>query len=111
MKYWIILLIAVALEIVWASGLKSTVGFTLLNPSLTVLGAMIASMYLLAQAARGLPIGAAYAVWTGLGAAGVAIVAIMGILWFKEPASVARLACIGLIMAGVVGLKVFARPA
>lgn len=108
MKYWIILLVAAALEIVWASGLKSTVGFTRLNPSLIVLGAMIASMYLLAQAARGLPIGTAYAVWTGGGAAGVAIV---GILWFKEPASLARLACIGLIIVGVLGLKIFTRPA
>lgn len=107
MKYWIILLVAAALEIVWASGLKHTVGFTRLAPSLVVLAAMIASMYLLAQAARGLPIGTAYAVWTGIGAAGVALV---GIVWLKEPATFARLACIGLIIAGVTGLKVFTQP-
>jgi quaternary ammonium compound-resistance protein SugE len=107
MKYWIILLVAAALEIVWAGGLKSTVGFTRLGPSLIVLAAMIASMYLLAQAARGLPIGTAYAVWTGLGAVGVAVV---GMVLYKEPASLARIACIGLIIAGIVGLKVFTRP-
>jgi quaternary ammonium compound-resistance protein SugE len=106
MKSWIILLAAAALEIVWAAGLKSTAGFTRLWPSVGVITAMAASMWLLALAARTLPIGTAYAVWTGIGAAGTAI---FGILVLKEPASAARLACLVLIVAGVVGLKVFAK--
>jgi quaternary ammonium compound-resistance protein SugE len=90
------------LEIVWAAGLKSTGGFTRLWPGVGVGSAMVASMVLLALAARGLPIGTAYAAWTGIGAAGTAIV---GIFLSAESASTARLACIGLIVAGVVGLK------
>jgi quaternary ammonium compound-resistance protein SugE len=69
-----------------------------------VLSAMAASMYLLAVAARSLPIGTAYAVWTGIGAAGTAV---LGMLYFGEPANAARLACLGLIVVGVVGLKAF----
>jgi quaternary ammonium compound-resistance protein SugE len=106
MKSWIILLAAAALEIVWAAGLKSTAGFTRLWPSVGVIAAMAASMWLLALAARTLPIGTAYAVWTGIGAAGTAL---FGILVLKEPASAARLACLVLIVAGVVGLKAFAK--
>ena len=105
-KSWLILLAAAALEIVWAVGLKSTAGFTRLWPSVGVIAAMAASMWLLAVAARTLPIGTAYAVWTGIGAAGTALV---GMLILKEPAAVARLVCILLIVAGVVGLKVFSR--
>jgi len=100
--HWTLLLVAAALEIVWASGLKSTAGFTRLWPSTGVIAAMGASMFLLALAARGLPIGTAYAVWTGIGAAGTAIV---GMLLFNESASPARLVCLALIVAGVVGLK------
>jgi quaternary ammonium compound-resistance protein SugE len=106
MKAWLILLAAAALEIVWAVGLKSTAGFTRLWPSVGVVAAMAASMWLLAVAARTLPIGTAYAVWTGIGAAGTALV---GMLILKEPATVARLVCILLIVAGVVGLKVFGK--
>jgi len=106
MKSWLILLAAAALEIVWAVGLKSTAGFTRLWPSVGVIAAMAASMWLLAVAARALPIGTAYAVWTGIGAAGTALV---GMLVLREPATVARLVCILLIVAGVVGLKVFAK--
>ena len=106
MKSWIILLAAAALEIVWAAGLKSTAGFTRPWPSVGVIAAMAASMWLLALAARTLPIGTAYAVWTGIGAAGTAL---FGILILKEPASAARLACLVLVVAGVVGLKVFAK--
>lgn len=106
MKSWLILLAAAALEIVWAVGLKSTAGFTRLWPSVGVITAMAASMWLLALAARTLPIGTAYAVWTGIGAAGTAIV---GMLVLREPATVARLVCILLIVAGVVGLKAFSR--
>lgn len=106
MKSWLILLAAAALEIAWAVGLKSTAGFTRLWPSVGVIAAMAASMWLLALAARTLPIGTAYAVWTGIGAAGTAVV---GMLVLKEPATVARLVCILLIVAGVVGLKVFGK--
>jgi quaternary ammonium compound-resistance protein SugE len=100
--HWLLLFIAAILEIVWAVGLKSTDGFTRLWPSVGVGTAMVASMVLLALAARGLPIGTAYAVWTGIGAAGTAIA---GILWFGESAAALRLVSIGLIIAGVIGLK------
>lgn len=104
--HWTLLFIAAALEIVWAVGLKFTAGFTRLWPSVGVGLAMAASMGLLALAARGLPIGTAYAVWTGIGAAGTAVA---GIFIFNESASAARLVCLALIVAGVVGLKVFGR--
>lgn len=104
--HWTLLFVAAALEIVWAVGLKFTVGFTRLWPSVGVGLAMAASMGLLAFAARGLPIGTAYAVWTGIGAAGTAVA---GIFILNESSSAARLACLTLIVAGVVGLKVFGR--
>ena len=104
MKSWLILLVAAALEVVWAVGLKYTNGFTRLWPSVGTIAAMAISMYLLALAARGLPIGTAYAVWTGIGAVGTAI---FGLFLFGEPANTGRLICIGLIVCGVVGLKVF----
>ena len=104
MKSWLILLVAAALEVVWAIGLKYTHGFTRLWPSVGTIAAMALSMYLLALAARGLPIGTAYAVWTGIGAVGTSI---LGLFLFDEPANVARLVCIGLIVCGVAGLKVF----
>lgn len=100
--HWTLLFIAAALEIVWASGLKSTAGFTRLWPSLAVGTAIVASLALLSMATRGLPIGTAYAVWSGLGAAGTAVV---GIFFFNESAAPARLVCLTLIIAGVVGLK------
>ncbi|HWB46049.1 MAG TPA: quaternary ammonium compound efflux SMR transporter SugE [Hyphomicrobiaceae bacterium] len=101
---WIILVVAGVLEIGWAIGLKFTAGFTRLWPSLLTAAAMIASMYLLALASKSLPIGTAYAVWVGIGAVGTAL---LGIVLLGEPRDLARLACIGLIIAGVVGLKVF----
>jgi quaternary ammonium compound-resistance protein SugE len=104
--HWTLLFIAAALEIVWAVGLKFADGFTRLWPSVIVIAAMIASLGLLALAARGLPIGTAYAIWTGIGAAGTATV---GMILFNEPASAARITCLVLIVAGVVGLKLFAR--
>ncbi|HRI82766.1 MAG TPA: quaternary ammonium compound efflux SMR transporter SugE [Opitutaceae bacterium] len=106
MKSWTILFIAAAFEIVWAVGLKSTHGFTRLWPSVGVIAAMAVSMWLLAVAARELPIGTAYAVWTGIGAVGTAVI---GMLVFKEPATAVRLVCILLIVAGIVGLKVFSK--
>jgi quaternary ammonium compound-resistance protein SugE len=99
---WLYLLLAAALEIVWAVSLKSTVGFTKLWPSVGVIAAMAASMFLLALAARTLPIGTAYAIWTGIGAVGTAI---SGIAIYNESAAAPRLLCIALIIAGVAGLK------
>jgi quaternary ammonium compound-resistance protein SugE len=103
---WTFLFIAAILEIVWAVGLKYTEGFTRLWPSVGVGTAMAASMFLLALAARGLPIGTAYAVWTGIGAAGTAL---LGIILFHESASALRLVCLALIVTGVVGLKVLGK--
>lgn len=99
---WILLLIAGLLEIVWAIGLKYTDGFSKLVPSVITITAMIASVWLLALALKGIPVGTGYAVWTGIGAVGTAI---LGIVLFNEAATVARLACIGLIVAGIFGLK------
>jgi quaternary ammonium compound-resistance protein SugE len=99
---WTYLLLAALLEVGWAVGLKYTHGFTKPWPSFWTIAAMVASMLLLAWAARTLPIGTAYAVWTGIGAAGTAI---LGIYLFSEPASVTRLAGVGFIIAGVTLLK------
>jgi quaternary ammonium compound-resistance protein SugE len=104
--HWTFLFIAAGLEIVWAVGLKYTEGFTRLWPSVGVGTAMAASMFLLALAARGLPIGTAYAVWTGIGAAGTAL---LGIVLFHESASALRLICLALILTGVVGLKLLGK--
>ncbi|HWQ03646.1 MAG TPA: multidrug efflux SMR transporter [Candidatus Nitrosotenuis sp.] len=101
---WIFLLIAGALEIAWAMGLKSTQGFTRLWPSVFVLLTGLASVVVLGQATKTLPIGTAYAAWTGIGAAGTAL---LGILFFNESRDPLRLGCIALIIAGVVGLKFF----
>jgi quaternary ammonium compound-resistance protein SugE len=99
---WTYLIIAGVLEIVWAIGLKYTEGFTKLVPSLITGVALVASMLFLALALRTVPVGTGYAIWTGIGAVGTAI---LGIVLFAEPATVARLGCIGLIVAGIVGLK------
>ena len=102
---WTVLFAAGLLEIGWAVGLKYTEGFTRLTPSVLTLAAMAGSVLLLGLALKTLPIGTAYAVWTGIGAVGTAI---LGIFLFGEPASVLRLASIGLIVAGIVGLKLVA---
>ncbi|MFC4726869.1 quaternary ammonium compound efflux SMR transporter SugE [Coralloluteibacterium thermophilus] len=99
---WVYLVIAGLFEMVWAVGLKYTQGFTRLWPSVTTLGAMAVSFWCLSQALRSIPIGTGYAIWTGIGAVGVAA---FGIVLLGESASPARLACIGLIVAGIVGLK------
>jgi quaternary ammonium compound-resistance protein SugE len=99
---WFTLFIAGLMEIAWAIGLKYTEGFTRLIPSVLTLASMAASMALLGLALKTLPIGTAYAVWTGIGAVGTAA---LGIWLFGEPATAMRLACIGLIVAGIVGLK------
>jgi len=99
---WILLLVAGLFEIAWAIGLKYTQGFTRLVPTVLTLTSMVASVGLLGLALKSLPVGTAYAVWTGVGAVGTAI---LGIVLLGEPATLARLACIGLIVAGIVGLK------
>jgi len=99
---WALLFAAGILEIGWAIGLKYTDGFTRLWPSVWTIAAMVVSMYLLALAARTLPIGTAYAVWVGIGAAGAMI---LGMALLGEPRTIGRIACVGLIVAGVIGLK------
>ena len=99
---WTWLVIAGLLEIVWATGLKYTDGFTRLWPSVITGAAMLASIYFLALAVRTIPIGTGYAVWTGIGAVGVAI---LGIILFNEPRDLLRIGSILLIVAGIVGLK------
>ena len=99
---WLFLVLAGVLEIVWAIGLKHTGGFTRLWPSVITIVAMVASFWLLAQAVVTIPIGTGYAMWTGIGAAGTAI---LGMVWYGEPATAARLACLLAIVLGIVGLK------
>jgi quaternary ammonium compound-resistance protein SugE len=99
---WTFLLVAALLEIGWASGLKYTEGFTKPIPTVFVVIALTASMILLALAARTLPIGTAYAVWTGIGTAGTAL---LGMWLFGESSSPVRLLCIAMIIGGVLGLK------
>ncbi len=99
---WLLLVIAGVLEIGFALSLKASDGFSRLVPSLLFLGFGAASLGLLNLAVRDLPIGTAYAVWTGIGAAGTALI---GIAFLGEPGEVARLLCIGLIVAAVVGLQ------
>lgn len=105
-KAWIYLVIAGLLEVVWAVGMKYTAGFTRLGPSVFTLGFMMASFLLLSLALKHLPVGTAYAVWTGIGAAGAALV---GMGFLGEPRDLARIACVLLIVSGVVGLKLLAR--
>jgi quaternary ammonium compound-resistance protein SugE len=102
---WIYLFLAGLLEIGWAVGLKYTEGFTKLWPSIATVTAMIASIGLLGLSLRTLPLGTAYAVWTGIGTAGTVI---LGILLFSEPVTPLRLGCIALIIVGVIGLRVLA---
>jgi quaternary ammonium compound-resistance protein SugE len=102
---WVFLFIAGLLEIGWAIGLKYTEGFTRLTPSVLTIGAMVASVALLGLALRELPVGTGYAVWTGIGTVGTAI---LGIYLFQEPATALRLGCIALIVAGILGLKLAA---
>ena len=99
---WIWLLVAGLLEVAWAIGLKYTDGFTRLAPSAITIAAMAGSVFFLALAVRTIPIGTGYAVWTGIGAVGVAI---LGMVLFDEPRTLARIACIALIVAGIAGLK------
>ena len=99
---WIVLFVAGLLEVGWAIGLKYTEGFTRLWPSVGTAVSMVLSVVLLGWAMRTLPVGTAYAVWTGIGAVGTVA---LGIVLFHEPATAARLACVTLIVAGILGLK------
>jgi len=99
---WLLLLLAGLLEVVWAIGLKYTAGFTRVTPSVITVAAMIGSVWLLALALKSIPVGTGYAVWTGIGVIGTAI---LGIVLFDEAATAVRMACIGLIVAGIFGLK------
>lgn len=101
---WGILIIAGLMEVCWAIGLTYTAGFTRLWPSVVTLGFIAVSLFLLSLSVRQIPIGTAYAVWSGIGAAGTAVV---GMIYFKEPVSVCRLICLMMILGGTVGLKFF----
>lgn len=103
---WLLLILAGLFEVAWVVGLKYTDGFTRLIPSLLTAVAVIVSMTLLGLAARSLPIGTAYAVWTGIGTVGAVL---LGILLFGDSANSLRLACIALVLIGVIGLKLVSR--
>src|ERR1700704_3969151 len=100
---WLFLLVAGLCEIAWAIGLKYTEGFSRLLPMTGTVAAMVASIGCLGLALKSLPVGTAYAVWTGIGTIGTTA---LGIYLFNEPATLFRLACIGLILAGIIGLKI-----
>jgi len=102
---WGFVFLAGLLEIGWAIGLKQAEGFSRLGPSIATIVAMIASFALLGLSLRTLPLGTAYAIWTGIGTVGTAI---LGIMYFREPATAIRIACIALIVLGIAGLKVTA---
>ncbi|MBI4666973.1 MAG: multidrug efflux SMR transporter [Nitrospinae bacterium] len=103
---WLYLALAGVVEIGWAVSLKYTEGFTRLWPSAGSLALAVVSVYLLSVAIRTIPIGTGYAVWTGIGAAGTAII---GVMYFEEPRDAGRLLCIGIIIAGIAGLKFYSR--
>ncbi len=100
--HWMYLFVAGLFEISWAIGLKFSHGFTQIIPSVLTVVFMIASFYFLALALKNLPLGTAYAIWTGIGTLGTVI---FGIILFKEPVTALRLMCIGLILCGITGLK------
>ncbi|MEA3535119.1 SMR family transporter [Rhizobium sp. CC-YZS058] len=102
---WFTLFLAGLLEIGWAVGLKYTDGFTRPLPTVLTVGSMVLSVALLGLAVRSLPLGTAYAIWTGIGTVGTVA---LGIFLFAEPVTAARLGCIGLIVAGIAGLKLTA---
>jgi quaternary ammonium compound-resistance protein SugE len=104
---WFLLFVAGLLEVGWAIGLKYTEGFTRVVPSALTLAAMAGSVFLLGLAMKSLPVGTSYAVWVGVGAVGTAI---LGMVLFNEPASIGRVLSLGLIVAGIVGLRL-ATPA
>ncbi|MBR0599441.1 quaternary ammonium compound efflux SMR transporter SugE [Sinanaerobacter chloroacetimidivorans] len=100
---WIFLLVAGGFEVLWAIGLKYSFGFTRLIPSIFTIIGMIASFYFLSLALKNLPIGTAYAIWTGIGTVGTVI---LGIILFKEPMNMSRVVFISFIIIGIIGLKI-----
>lgn len=102
---WVLLIIAALFEIVWAVGLKFTEGFTRFWPSVGTVAALVVSVGLLGLASKSLPIGTAYAVWTGIGAVGTVL---CGIILLGDPASALRLVCLSFIVLGILGLKLTA---
>jgi quaternary ammonium compound-resistance protein SugE len=105
MMAWTYLMIASGFEILFALGLKYSEGLTRLVPSVLTIAAGVASVFILSQALKTLPVGTGYAMWTGIGAVGAAI---LGILLFDEPRDAARLLCLGLIISGIIGLRFMA---
>jgi quaternary ammonium compound-resistance protein SugE len=103
---WFILFIAGLFEVVWAVGIKYTEGWTRFWPAVITILAMVASFYFLSMALKSIPMGTAYAVWTGIGTIGTVI---YGIVYFKEPTDVLRIVCILLIICGIVGLRMLAK--
>ena len=103
---WFILFIAGLFEVVWAVGIKYTEGWTKLWPAVITVFAMIASFYLLSMALKNIPMGTAYAVWTGIGTIGTVV---YGIIYFKEPTDILRIVCILLIICGIAGLRILSR--
>jgi quaternary ammonium compound-resistance protein SugE len=103
---WLLLLLAGLCEIIWAIALKYAGGFTRFWPSVAVFAIGVVSVYLLGLAVKQIPIGTAYAVWTGIGAAGTSL---LGIALFNEPRTALRLCCLGLIFAGIVGLRLLSQ--
>lgn len=101
---WLVLFVAGLCEVGWAVGLKYSAGFTRIGPSVFTAVSLVASMALLAWAMKSLPLGTAYTVWTGIGAVGAIT---LGVLLFKEPVTAPRMICLGLIVAGIVGLRLF----
>ncbi len=104
--HWIILVIAGLFETGWAIGIKYTEGFTKLVPSILTAVSMAISVYLLSVALKEIPIGTGYAVWTGIGAVGTAV---LGMILFDESKDIARIICILLIVSGIIGLKIFSK--
>lgn len=106
---WLLLLVAGILEIVWAASMKASDGFTRIHYTVITIAAAWASFWLLGLALKALPVGTAYAIWTGIGAIGTAI---LGMALFNEPVTLARIGCISLIVIGILGLRFFgANPA
>jgi quaternary ammonium compound-resistance protein SugE len=103
---WVILFVAGLFETAWAIGMKYSNGFTKLYPSIFTIVTMSLSVYLLSVSLKTLPVGTAYAVWTGIGAIGTAV---LGILLFNESKDIIRLCCIFLIVAGILGLRIFSK--
>ena len=104
---WVVLFVAGLFEVGWAVGLKYTEGFTRIGPTVFTGVSLLLSMALLGWSIKTLPLCTAYAVWTGIGAVGTVA---LGIFLFREPATVARLVCVGLIVTGILGLKLFTPP-